>query len=239
MVDRKNTNDEKMTSKQGLASWFNYFGQDQAHVNWPERFRSAVGALIGLFCTVILGRMLGEFVGVNEWIMASLGASALLIFVMPSSPMAQPWAVIGGNGVSALVGITCNHFISDPVIALPLAASCAIMAMFLLRCLHPPAAAVALIAVLGHVSSYQYAVFPVIVDSIILCLVAMIYNTVTGKRYPTRPAQPTLASPKEKLSREEAEKALDASLDQYQELMNVDREELIRIIQLSKSFKKA
>jgi CBS-domain-containing membrane protein len=67
----------------------------------------------------------------------------------------------------------------------------------------------------------------------------MIYNTLTGKRYPTRPAQPTLGSPKEKLSREEAEKALDASLDQYQELMNVDREELIRIIQLSKSFKKA
>ena len=50
--------------------------------------------------------------------------------------------------------------------------------------------------------------------------------------------QLTATSPKEKLSREEAEKALDASLDQYQELMNVDREELIRIIQLSKSLKK-
>ena len=72
--------------------WFHYFGQDQAKVAWPERLRAAIGALVGLFCTVALGKMLGELVGVNEWVMASLGASALLIFVLPSSPMAQPWA---------------------------------------------------------------------------------------------------------------------------------------------------
>lgn len=224
-----------------IKKWFYYFGQDQAQVSWIERFRSAMGALIGLFCTVLLGQMLGELVGVKEWVMASLGATALLIFVLPSSPMAQPWAVIGGNVLSALVGITCNHIIADPIFALPVAAASAILGMFILRCLHPPAAAVALIAVLGGIDTYRYAFFPVMVDSVALCLAAILYNTLTGKHYPTRPPKPIVELPIEKQSRERAEKALDAVLTEYQEVMDVDRAELIKIIQAaegSAKFKK-
>lgn len=214
-----------------VRRWFHYFGQDQAHVAWPERIRTAIGALIGLFCTVALGRMLGELVGVNEWVMASLGASALLIFVLPSSPMAQPWAVIGGNVLSALVGITAYRLIPSPLFALPVAAASAILGMFVLRCLHPPAAAVALIAVLGQITNYRYAFFPVMVDSMALCLVAAAYNSLTGKIYPTRPPNPEVNYPLETISKERAEKNLDALLTEYQEVMDVDRAELIKIIQ--------
>lgn len=219
--------------------WFHYFGQDQAQVAWSERIRAAVGALIGLLVTVALGRILGELVGINEWVMASLGASALLIFVMPSSPMAQPWAVIGGNVLSALVGVTCFHFIANPIFALPIAAACAILGMFTLRCLHPPAAAVALIAVLGQIETYRYVFFPVMIDSVALCLVAMAYNTLTGKHYPTRPPKQAPDLPSEKRSREQAEKTLDALLTEYQEVMDVDRAELIKIIQSAQGSDKA
>jgi len=211
--------------------WFHYFGQDQAQVAWSERIRAVIGALIGLFCTVSLGRMLSELAGVNEWVMASLGASALLIFVLPSSPMAQPWAVIGGNVLSALVGITTYHFIPNPLFAGPIAAASAILGMFMLRCLHPPAAAVALIAVLGQIEGYRYAFFPVMVDSVALCLVAIAYHSVTGKHYQTRHTKPVVDLPIEKRSREQAEKTLDAPLTEYQEVMDVDRAELIKIIQ--------
>ena len=214
-----------------LGCWLHYFGQDQARVAWSERFRAVGGALLGLFCTVALGKFLGDLVGVNEWVMASLGASALLIFVLPSSPMAQPWAVIGGNVLSALVGITIYHFIPDPLFALPMAAASAILGMFVLRCLHPPAAAVALIAILGQIESYRYAFFPVMVDSVVLCMVAVFYNSLTGKQYPTRPPKPTVDFPEEEKSREHAERTLDALLMEYQEVMNVDRAELIKIIQ--------
>ena len=218
-------------SSSGLRRWLHYFGQDQAQVAWPERIRATIGALIGLFCTVALGRMLGELVGVNEWVMASLGASALLIFVLPSSPMAQPWAVIGGNVLSALVGITSYHFIPSPLFAMPIAAASAILGMFVLRCLHPPAAAVALIAVLGQITNYRYAFFPVMIDSVALCLVAVIYNSLTGKRYPTRPPGPVVDFPEKKQGRDQVEKTLDALLTEYQEVMDVDRAELIKIIQ--------
>jgi CBS domain-containing membrane protein len=59
--------------------------------------------------------------------------------------------------------------------------------MFIFRCLHPPAAAVALIAVLGQVLHYRYAFFPVMIDSVLLVLIGAAYSNLTGKKYPNRP----------------------------------------------------
>jgi CBS domain-containing membrane protein len=132
-------------------------------------------------------KYLGELSGIDEWLMASLGASALLVFALPGSPMAQPWAVIAGNTLSALVGISCLHLIGQPLLALPAAAALSILGMFVLRCLHPPAAAVSLIVVLGHIGSYRYAFFPVMVDSALLILAGAVYSNLTGKPYPNKP----------------------------------------------------
>ena len=84
-----------------------------------------------------------------------------------------------GNSLSALVGIATIHLVNEPLLAMPLAASLPILVMFILRCLHPPAAAVALNVVLGHVMHYRYTFFPVMVDSILL--------VVAGKHYPSEP----------------------------------------------------
>lgn len=103
--------------------------------------RSVTGSFSGLLLVVVTAKFLGEFSSVDEWLMASLGASALIVFVLPQSPMAQPWAVIAGNTLSALVGITTVHLIDQSLLAIPVAESLSILGMFKLRCLHPPAAA--------------------------------------------------------------------------------------------------
>ena len=164
-----------------------YLGGDQPPVSWLERIRAVLGAFIGLMLVFAIAKFLGELSGLDEWLMASLGASALLVFALPGSPMAQPWAVIAGNTLSALVGIATIHLVSEPLIAMPLAASLSILGMFILRCLHPPAAAVALIVVLGHIGSYRYAFFPVMVDSALLILAGAVYSNLTGKPYPNKP----------------------------------------------------
>jgi CBS domain-containing membrane protein len=120
-----------------------YLGGDQPAVSWVERFRSVLGAFLGLMLVLTMAKFLGEIGGIDDWLMASLGASALLVFALPQSPMSQPWAVIAGNTLSALVGILMIHLVHDPLLAMPLAASLSILGMFVLRCLHPPAAAVA------------------------------------------------------------------------------------------------
>jgi CBS domain-containing membrane protein len=164
-----------------------YLGGDQLPVAWSERIRSILGAFIGLMLVFTIAKYLGELSGIAEWLMASLGASALLVFALPQSPMAQPWAVIAGNTISALVGISCFHLFGQSIVTLPLAAALSILGMFILRCLHPPAAAVALIVVLGQITSYRYALFPVMVDSVLLILAGAVYSNLTGKSYPNRP----------------------------------------------------
>jgi CBS domain-containing membrane protein len=163
------------------------FGGDQPHVPWLERFRSVLGAFFGLLLVLTIANYLGGLSGVDEWLMASLGGSALLVFALPQSPMAQPWAVIAGNTLSALVGISILHLLNQPLLAMPLAASLSILGMFLLRCLHPPAAAVALIVVLGGITHYRHAMFQVMVDSILLVIAGAFYNNLTGKAYPNQP----------------------------------------------------
>jgi CBS domain-containing membrane protein len=101
--------------------------------------------------------------------------------------MAQPWAVIAGNTLSALIGISCFHTIGEPLLALPAAAALSILGMFILRCLHPPAAAIALIVVLGEIGRYRYAFFPVMIDSVLLILVGTAFSNATGKPYPNKP----------------------------------------------------
>ena len=175
------------TAKYLLKRYSFYFGGDQPAVSWVERLRSCVGAFVGLILVMTLAKMLGELSGIDEWLMASLGASALLVFALPQSPMAQPWAVIMGNTLSALVGISSAILIKEPLLAMPIAATVSILGMFMLRCLHPPAAAVALIAILGHVTHYRYAFFPVMIDSLLLVLAGAVYSNLTGKAYPNRP----------------------------------------------------
>ena len=177
----------KHSDKRFLKHLLFYLGGDQPLVSWLERIRSVLGAFIGLMLVFTTAKYLGELSGIDEWLMASLGASALLVFALPGSPMAQPWAVIAGNTLSALVGISCFHLIGQPLLALPAAAALSILGMFVLRCLHPPAAAVSLIVVLGHIGSYRYAFFPVMVDSALLILAGAVYSNLTGKPYPNRP----------------------------------------------------
>ena len=100
--------------------------------------RSSFGAFLGLALVIGVAKLLGELAGVDEWFMASLGASALLVFALPRSPMAQPWAVIGGNAVSALAGLLSTHLLGGLFIAMPLAVTISIFLMFAFRCLHPP-----------------------------------------------------------------------------------------------------
>ncbi len=82
-------------------------------------------------------------------LVAPMGASAVLLFAVPSSPLAQPWSILGGNIAAALVGVTTALLITDPFLASAVAIGVAIAAMMTLRCLHPPSGAIALTAVLG------------------------------------------------------------------------------------------
>jgi len=117
-----------------------------------------------------------------------MGASAVLLFAVPASPLAQPWSIIGGNLVSATVGVACAMLIANPVCAAALAVALSIGFMFALRCVHPPSGAVALTAVLGgpavHAMGFGFVIAPIAFQSGALLAAAIVYHAVTGHRYP-------------------------------------------------------
>jgi CBS domain-containing membrane protein len=85
-------------------------------------------------------------------IVASMGASAVLLFAVPHAPLSQPWPLIGGHVVSALVGVICAKVILNAPLAAALAVSLAIGSMHYFRCIHPPGGVTALTAVIGGAS---------------------------------------------------------------------------------------
>ena len=65
---------------------------------------------IGVFLTGLLCHLMGGVVPDRlPWLIAPLCVSAVLVFALPAGPMARPWAVVGGNTLSALVGIAGVH----------------------------------------------------------------------------------------------------------------------------------
>ena len=219
------------------ASWFARL-LPQPHTAGPaERFRASVGALIGLALTGMLCHGLGGTAGL--WLIAPMGASSVLLFAVPASPLAQPWSVVGGNSIAALVGVTCALLIEDPLMAAPFAGGLAIAAMFALRCLHPPGGAVALTAVLAgpqvHALGYGFVLYPVLVNSALMVLGALAYNNLTGRRYP-HTQQSTLQNthathdpaPTERVGFTRAD--LDAVLARYDQVLDVSRDDLEQII---------
>ncbi len=194
------------------------------HVGVRERVRAAAGGALGILFTGLLCRWLGLPLQFSPWLIAPLGASAVLVFTVPSSPLGQPWAVIGGNTLSALVGVTCVLLIPDPAWAGAVAVGMAIVVMLLLRCLHPSGGATALLVVLSQVTHYRFALLPVFLDSLILVLAAVIYHSLTGRRYPHAqgPAQPVVDLPAPRFTRAD----FDAALAHYNQVIDVSRDDL-------------
>jgi CBS domain-containing membrane protein len=218
--------------------WLRSFLPQPHTASTTERGRAVAGALLGLLLTAVVSHLaLGPQAA--AYLIAPMGASAVLLFCVPASPLAQPWSIVGGNAVSALVGVTCAQWITQPMLAAPLAGCLAIGAMFYLRCLHPPGGAVALTAVLGgpavHAAGYHFVLWPVGLNSLLLALAALLFNNLTGRRYP-HPQQSALQNvhatrdpvPTARIGFTKED--LDAVLARYGQVLDVSRDDLESIM---------
>ncbi|HSH54714.1 MAG TPA: HPP family protein, partial [Methylotenera sp.] len=169
-------------------NWLLRFSPEPIVVNYTERLRACLGALIGILLTGLLTYTIEGGSSAVPLLVAPIGASAVLLFAVPSSPLAQPWSIVGGNMIAAIIGVTCALWVHDLILAAALAVSISIAAMFALRCLHPPSGAVALTAVLGgsaiHAQGYSFVFFPIGINSLLLLLVAIVFNNLTRRPYP-------------------------------------------------------
>jgi CBS domain-containing membrane protein len=155
-------------------------------VSEREHWISGLGGLIGILIVAVVSQASGG----SLLVAASMGSTAVLLFAMPHGAVSQPWPVLGGHLISAVIGVTCARWLGhDPALAAALAVGGAIAAMYLLRCLHPSGGATALFAVVGgdavHALGYGYVTGPILLGAVVLVLVAIVYNyPFAWRRYP-------------------------------------------------------
>jgi len=216
-----------------LAHWLRDFIPARMAVDSRERLRVVAGAVFGLLLAALATRLLKGEATALPWLIAPMGASAVLVFGVPASPMAQPWSVVGGNTVSALVGIACVQAIGTAPWAAALAVGLAIGAMFALRCLHPPGGASALLVTLSGVHDFHFALVPVLLNSVLLVAAGIAYNNTTRRRYPhgQRSAAPSPDAKADAAAPRVSEADLDAVLARYNQVLDVSRDDLKSLLE--------
>lgn len=212
-----------------VSSWLRALLPASVGADWRERMRVVLGATVGILATALVCRTLAGSQAAWPWLIAPLGASAVLVFGVPSSPLAQPWSVVAGNALSTLVGIACVRWVASPEIAAALAVGLAIALMFALRCLHPPGGASALLVVLNGIQDPFFALTPVLVNSVLLVAVGMLFNGATRRPYPHRAAAVSRQARDDEADAVDAD--LNAVLARYNQVLDISRDDLKALLQ--------
>ena len=164
---------------------WNHIGPHGASVNHREYFFAAIGALVAIGLMAIANIVLTGSLSTSLPLVAPMGASAVIVFCLPQSPLARPWNVVIGNVVSALLGVACARLIPQTEAAAAFALFVAIIGMALTRSIHPPGGAVALTAVLSGAPikdlGFVFAFNPVFLSSLTLILAAFGFHALKAR----------------------------------------------------------
>lgn len=149
-------------------------------------------AVFSCFSAILMSALASHalsFSPFNPLLVASIGASAVILFIIPHSPLAQPWPLVGGQLISAIIGIAVTQEGIDTILVSACAVGGSVLAMLLFRCLHPPGAATALAPVMAGDPltslGYSFVLIPVGVNVVIMLVMAIVINRwVLGHQYP-------------------------------------------------------
>lgn len=221
-----------------VLQWLHGYLPQPIAVNRVERLRACIGTLFGIFVTGLVSHLVLGPGSAFPLLIAPMAASAVIVFAMPSSPLAQPWPLVAGNMLSAAIGVACARWIPDPALAGALAVTSALGAMFALRCLHPPGGAVALTAVVGgtavQAQGFEFVLSPVGLNAMLLVGTALVFNNIARHRYPHLPHRDHANKhhtadlvPIDRVGFTADD--LDAVLKRYNEVLDVSRDDLTEL----------
>ncbi|WP_068300849.1 HPP family protein [Pararhodobacter sp. CCB-MM2] len=197
-----------------------------------EAIRAGLGAFVGLGVAALLIASPLVPTEAGLFLIAPFGATSVLLFAVPNSPLAQPFSAIAGNGLAALVGVAVYRLVPEAALHIPLAVGLAILLTLLCRAVHPPAGAVAMVAVMSPEAIDRLGVWfvltPVMSVTVLLVAVAALYARLTGRHYPFRqlPARDEPAPDGLGLSSDE----LTSILERYQQSFNLGAADLARLV---------
>lgn len=202
-----------------------------------QRLKVAMAAFVAIFAVTVTSQTLASPT-TTIILLASMGASSVLLFGLPNSPLAKPWSFIGGHVISAGIGLLCSHLFTDLALMAAVTIGCVLFVMYVFECMHPPGGATALVPVIAsteQVLGYDFLLFPVLLNVMVMLLVSIVLNRFLVKPATKThtPTLPTQQSPLQRLGLQPAD--LLSALNSFQTVVDVseqDLEEIYRRAQL-------
>ncbi len=113
---------------------------------------------------------------------APFASSAVLVIIVPAAPFSQPRNVLGGHMLAALIGVAVySSFATTEWWSISLAVGLAMFFMIVLKTMHPPAGATAVLPILSKITDFTWAFSPVLAGAVITVLVGVAYNRLVRK----------------------------------------------------------
>lgn len=208
-----------------------------AHVpSWREQLAAAIAAGLGMAMVATASEWLA--VPESPWLLASVGATAVLVFALPHGPLSQPWPVLGGHLLSAVVGLLVARHLGSGFLPAALAVAGAVAVMHAARCIHPPGGATALFLVQSAASAvpaWSWLVTPILLNVALVLVAAWACNSLfPWRRYPAALGMAaTVSTPplghEAPFTRQELAAALDG-LDTYLDISDEQLQHLVEAI---------
>ncbi len=153
---------------------------DVRHIVKNKWMLASIAALGSAICIGTLA-FFDQSEGADYLLIAPFGATMVLVFGLPASPLAQPKNVILGHICTALVGIVFVNYIEVTYWSLGLAVGCGIFLMIVLGITHPPAGGNPLLIMVGGHTSWLFAVYPVAAGAVSIVIIALVYHTIASR----------------------------------------------------------
>ncbi|HEY0922688.1 HPP family protein [Rheinheimera pacifica] len=165
--------------------------QQLSAIPLTQRLKVALSAFVALFIVTWVSLQLADTAG-SIVLLASMGASAVLLFGLPNSPLAKPWSFAAGHLISATVGLVCSHLFTDLALMAAVTISIVLFVMYIFECMHPPGGATALVPVIAstdQVLGYEFLLYPVALNVFVLLAVALLLQKLWLKHGMQKPIQ--------------------------------------------------
>ena len=227
-----------------IKKFFGYFVPEPSNLSGVEQVRTVLAAFVAVWLLMLISWYSLDKAAV-PLMLASMGASAVILFAAFNSPLAQPWSFVGSHLLAAAIGVSCARWVDALWLAASLSVALTLLAMLRLHCLHPPGGATALVPVLGgdsvHALGYQLLLTPVALNIVVLLLLAWIVNRSLGRKYPYRAKRLPLGNPhslkdpkaSERLGVTEADVA--AALRDVDAYLDVSEEDLNQVYRMAEA----
>lgn len=209
-----------------LSSLRAWIGVELDEVSHKEKLVATLGGALSILGILAVTHHALGYEGA-PMLIASMGASAVLLFAVPHGQLSQPWPVLAGHLLGALIGVTCGKAIGNVELAAACAVGLTIGAMHQLRAIHPPGGATALTAVVGGPAvrslGYSFAWHPVLLNGLVIVAVAVVFNAAfPWRRYPAHFGRPRRSAPAAPEVSHEAIVAAMRSLDTFVDVTEED-----------------